>query len=268
MGVRIDFPRAVRRIDHTWIPLADGTRLAARIWLPRGRRGATRCRRILEYLPYRKGDAFARRDSHHHPYFAGHGYAGVRVDLRGTGDSDGIIEDEYLPREQDDAIEVIAWLAAQPWCTGAVGMLGISWGGFNGLQVAARRPPALKAVISMCASDDRYADDVHYVGGCVLAVDMLPWAATMLTRQRAAARPGRRGRRLARDVARAHRAHAALRRGVARPPAPRRLLAPGLRVRGLRGDRGAGLRDRRLGRRLHATRSRGSSRACPARARG
>ena len=136
---------------------------------------------ILEYLPYRKGDAFARRDSYHHPYFAGHGYAGVRVDLRGTGDSDGLIEDEYLPQEQEDAIDVIAWLAEQPWCTGAVGMLGISWGGFNGLQVAARRPPALKAVISMCASDDRYADDVHYVGGCVLAVDMLPWAATMLT---------------------------------------------------------------------------------------
>ena len=180
MGVRTDFPRAVRRIDHTWIPLADGTRLAARIWLPEdAERDPVPA--ILEYLPYRKGDAFARRDSYHHPYFAGYGYAGVRVDLRGTGDSDGIIEDEYLPQEQEDAIDVIAWLAEQLWCSGAVGMLGISWGGFNGLQVAARRPPALKAVISMCASDDRYADDVHYVGGCVLAVDMLPWAATMLT---------------------------------------------------------------------------------------
>ena len=105
----------------------------------------------------------------------------MRVDLRGTGDSDGIIDDEYLPQEQEDAIEVIAWLAEQPWCTGTVGMMGISWGGFNGLQVAARRPPALGAVITMCASDDRYADDVHYIGGCVLAVDMLPWAATMLT---------------------------------------------------------------------------------------
>ena len=180
MGVRTDFPRAVRRIDHTWIPLADGTRLAARIWLPEDAEQDP-VPAILEYLPYRKGDAFARRDSYHHPYFAGYGYAGVRVDLRGTGDSDGIIEDEYLPQEQEDAIDVIAWLAEQPWCSGAVGMLGISWGGFNGLQVAARRPPALKAVISMCASDDRYADDVHYVGGCVLAVDMLPWAATMLT---------------------------------------------------------------------------------------
>ncbi|HEY7620983.1 MAG TPA: CocE/NonD family hydrolase [Solirubrobacteraceae bacterium] len=178
MAVRTDFPHRVQRIDHTWIPLSDGTRLAARMWLPQD---AGPVPAILEYLPYRKGDAFARRDSHHHPYFAGFGYAGVRVDLRGTGDSDGILLDEYLPQEQDDALEVIAWLAEQPWCSGAVGMIGISWGGFNGLQVAARRPPALKAVISMCASDDRYADDVHYVGGCLLAVDMLPWAATMLT---------------------------------------------------------------------------------------
>jgi uncharacterized protein len=176
--VRTDFPHRVRRIDHAWIPLSDGTRLAARMWLPED---AGPVPAILEYLPYRKGDAFAARDARHHAYFAGFGYAGVRVDLRGSGDSDGILLDEYLPQEQDDALEVIAWLARQPWCSGAVGMLGISWGGFNGLQVAARRPPALKAVVSMCASDDRFADDVHYVGGCVLAVDMLPWAATMLT---------------------------------------------------------------------------------------
>ena len=160
--------------------MSDGTRLAARIWLPEDAEDDP-VPAILEYLPYRKGDAFAKRDSYHHPYFAGHGYAGVRVDLRGSGDSDGILLDEYLPQEQDDGLEVIAWLAEQPWCSGTVGMIGISWGGFNGLQVAARRPPALKAVISMCASDDRYSDDVHYVGGCVLAVDMLQWAATMLT---------------------------------------------------------------------------------------
>jgi hypothetical protein len=160
--------------------MPDGTRLAARIWLPEDAE-ADPVPAILEYLPYRKGDAFAARDARHHHWFAGHGYAAVRVDLRGTGDSDGILLDEYLPREQEDGMEVIAWLAEQPWCTGAVGMFGLSWGGFNGLQLAACRPPALKAVITLCASDDRYADDVHYVGGCVLGVDMLPWAATMLT---------------------------------------------------------------------------------------
>ncbi len=180
MTVRTEFPRRIRRIDNSWIPLSDGTRLAARIWLPEDAE-ADPVPAILEYLPYRKGDAMAARDARHHPYFAGHGYAAVRVDLRGSGDSDGILLDEYLPQEQQDGLEVLEWLAAQPWCTGRVGLFGISWGGFNGLQIAALRPPQLGAVISMCASDDRYADDVHYVGGCVLATDMLPWAATMLT---------------------------------------------------------------------------------------
>ncbi len=168
----------MRRVDHVWIPLRDGTRLAARLWLPDDPQPVPA---ILEYLPYRKGDAFAARDQRHHAYFADRGYAGVRVDIRGSGDSDGLLVDEYVPQEQDDALEVIDWLCEQEWCDGTVGMLGISWGGFNGLQVAARRPPALKAVVSMCSTDDRYADDVHYVGGCVLGVDMLPWAATMLT---------------------------------------------------------------------------------------
>ena len=100
--------------------------------------------------------------------------------MRGSGESDGVLLDEYSPLEQADAVEVIAWLAAQPWCTGAVGMFGISWGGFNSLQVAAHRPPALKAIVTLCSTDDRYADDVHYVGGCVLGAYMLSWGSTML----------------------------------------------------------------------------------------
>ena len=123
---------------------------------------------ILEYIPYCKRDGTAARDEAMHPYFAGHGYAAIRVDLRGSGESEGVMLDEYLKQEQDDALEVIAWIAAQPWCTGRVGMMGKSWGGFNGLQVAARRPPALKAVISMYSTDDRYADDIHTMGGCLL----------------------------------------------------------------------------------------------------
>ena len=88
--------------------------------------------------------------------------------MRGSGESDGLLFDEYARQEQDDALEVIEWLAAQPWCSGAVGMMGISWGGFNALQVAARRPPALKAIITICSTDDRYRDDVHYMGGALL----------------------------------------------------------------------------------------------------
>ena len=133
---------------------------------------------ILEYLPYRKRDGTSQRDALTHPYFAGHGYACVRVDMRGNGEFDGLMLDEYTQQEQDDALEVIDWIARQPWCTGAVGMIGISWGGFNGLQVAARRPPALKAVITLCSTDDRYADDIHFMGGCLLN-DNLSWASTM-----------------------------------------------------------------------------------------
>ncbi|HYM64481.1 MAG TPA: CocE/NonD family hydrolase [Gaiellaceae bacterium] len=178
MRIRSDLPRPAREIENVWIPMADGTRLAAKVWLPEDSE-VEPVPAILEYIPYRKNDWTWLRDSTMHPYFAGHGYACLRVDLRGAGDSDGILLDEYLKQEQDDAVEAIAWIAAQPWCTGAVGMFGISWGGFNGLQVAARRPPALKTVITLCSTDDRYADDVHYMGGCVLGVDMLPWASAM-----------------------------------------------------------------------------------------
>jgi predicted acyl esterase len=169
------FPRTVRVIEHTLIPLKDGTMLAARIWLPDDAEGNP-VPAILEYLPYRKRDGTYERDALTHPYLAGHGYAGVRVDLRGCGESDGLLFDEYAKQEQDDGVEVIAWLAEQPWCSGVVGMMGISWGGFNGLQIAARRPPALKAIVTICSTDDRYADDAHYMGGTLLTAG-LEWAS-------------------------------------------------------------------------------------------
>ena len=175
--VRHDFPRRVREIENLWIELKDGTRLAARVWLPEDAEDDP-VPAILEYLPYRKRDGTIWRDQLTHPWFAGHGYAGVRVDMRGNGESDGVMLDEYTRQEHDDCVEVIAWLAAQPWCSGAVGMMGISWGGFNGLQVAALRPPALKAVVTLCSTHDRYADDIHYKGGCMLS-ENLGWSSTM-----------------------------------------------------------------------------------------
>ncbi len=177
MQIKSEFPYGVREVENEWIILSDGTRLAARLWLPETDEPVPA---LLEYLPYRKTDGTAERDALRHPYFAGHGYASLRVDMRGSGDSDGILQDEYLPQEQDDALEVLAWIAAQPWCTGDVGMFGKSWGGFNCLQIAARRPPQLKAIVPMHFTDDRYADDVHYMGGCLLASQMLPWASVML----------------------------------------------------------------------------------------
>src|SRR3954449_12503683 len=172
-------PAPVKLVEHAFIPLADGTPLAARFWLPADAYEHP-VPAILEYLPYRLSDGTASADHAQMTYFAEHGFAGVRVDIRGSGNSDGATMDEYAPQEQADALEVLRWLAAQPWCTGAIGMTGGSWGGFNGLQVAARHPPALRAVMTFYASDDRYADDVHYRGGCVLAMDMLQWATSML----------------------------------------------------------------------------------------
>jgi len=171
------FPHRVREWETVWIEMPDGARLAAKIWLPEGAEAAP-VPAILEYIPYRKRDFTAPRDACMHPYVAGHGYACVRVDLRGAGDSDGVLTDEYLQQELDDGVEVIRWLAAQPWCDGNVGMIGISWGGFNGLQIAALHPPELKAIVTLCSTDDRYADDIHHMGGCLLG-DNLSWASVM-----------------------------------------------------------------------------------------
>ncbi len=173
-----DFPCHVKEIEHVWIPMADGVRLSARIWMPDDAEGNP-VPAILEYIPYRKRDHTRTGDDPRHHYWAGHGYACVRLDIRGTGESEGLIADEYARQEQDDALEAIAWIAAQPWCSGRVGMTGISWGGFNSLQVAARRPPALKAIITHCSTDDRYSDDVHYMGGCLLLENFF-WGSAYL----------------------------------------------------------------------------------------
>ena len=165
--------------DPVWIEMRDGTKLAARIWLPRTAHD-TPVPVVLEYLPYRRRDGTLPRDELHHAWFARNGYAGVRVDIRGNGDSDGIMEDEYTATELDDGVQVIDWLARQDWCSGAVGMIGISWGGFNGLQLAGLAPEPLKAAVTICFTDDRYADDIHYMGGCMLT-ENIGWSSQMLS---------------------------------------------------------------------------------------
>ncbi|MFD5300930.1 CocE/NonD family hydrolase [Streptomyces mutabilis] len=170
-------PYTTKEEEHVVIPMSDGVRLSARIWRPTSSDHEP-VPAVLEYIPYRKRDLTAERDSVHHPYIAGHGYACVRVDLRGTGESEGVLRDEYLEIEQRDAEEVLAWLADQPWCDGTTGMMGLSWGAFAALQVAARRPPSLKAVVIASFTDDRHADDMHYMGGAMLS-DNLAEAGTM-----------------------------------------------------------------------------------------
>ena len=179
MRVIEDFPFKIEMHDAVRIPMADGIHLAARIWRPVGSDKAP-VPAILEFLPYRRRDGTAERDALIHPYFAGHGYACLRVDIRGSGDSAGVLKGEYLMHEQDDAIAILEWLEHQPWCTGAVGMIGISWGGFNGLQVAARQPKQLKAVVSICSTDDRYGDDIHFMGGALL-LDKFTWFSVMFS---------------------------------------------------------------------------------------
>lgn len=173
--------RSFTVIENQWIRLKDGTRLAARIWMPDGAE-ADPVPAVFEFLPYRKRDGTSPRDESTYPVFASAGFAGVRVDIRGSGESDGVIDGEYTELELTNACELIAWIAEQPWSNGSVGMMGISWGGFNSLQVAALRPPALKAVISIASTTDRYNDDIHYKNGCHLSAQ-LSWAATMLAYQ-------------------------------------------------------------------------------------
>jgi len=169
--------RQVREIETEWIELPDGGRLAARIFLPSdAERDPVPA--ILELLPYRRRDYTRLRDDRQHAWMAARGYACLRVDMRGTGDSEGLTRGEYLQEELDDAVAIIDWIAAQPWCTGKLGMTGISWGGFNALQVAAMRPAPLAAIITACSTDDRYADDIHYMGGCLIA-DNVNWSGTM-----------------------------------------------------------------------------------------
>ena len=174
--IRTEFPHVVEVVENFFIPLPDGTRLAAKLWRPQG---SGRYPAILEYLPYRKHDGTRTRDQGLHMYLAGHGYACLRVDIRGSGESEGVIDDEYSEIEQLDGVDLIGWIAAQGWCDGQVAMIGISWGGFNGLQIAARQPPALVTVIAVGFTDDRYATDVHYIGGC-LSKDNMDWSGTMV----------------------------------------------------------------------------------------
>jgi putative CocE/NonD family hydrolase len=163
--------------DFVWIPLSDGLRLAATLYLPDG---GGRSPAVLEALPYRKDDVTAYDTPEYRRLRDEGGFGVCRVDLRGTGSSEGFAADEYPPQEQKDLCEVIAWLAAQEWCTGRVGMYGTSYSGFNSIQVAMERPPALEAIVPIFATDDRYSDDVHYYGGIRRGGDLTDYPLYMV----------------------------------------------------------------------------------------
>ncbi|CUM68333.1 uncharacterized protein PRCAT00006055001 [Priceomyces carsonii] len=176
-----ELPVKQTKLEDVVITMLDGCKLYAHIWLPlEAERGEKKVGTLVEYIPYRKDDNTAMRDSIRHPFYAGNGFASIRIDMRGSGSSDGLLLDEYLKQEQDDCLECFDWIVSQKWSNGAIGMFGKSWGGFNSLQVAARQHPGLRTIITLMSTDDRYSDDVHYRGGCVLASDMLWWGSTML----------------------------------------------------------------------------------------
>lgn len=151
--------------QQLWLTMSDGVRLSATLVRPRTTRPVPV---LLEMLPYRKDDMFYARDVPIHQYFARHGYAALKVDVRGTGSSEGCLPaHEYSDREIQDGVEVLEQVSRMPWCNGRSGMFGISWGGFNAIQVAMRRPPSLKAILAVDASDDLFSDDIHYLDGCL-----------------------------------------------------------------------------------------------------
>jgi len=154
------------RMMNAWIPMKDGVRLAVTLYMPDGAKPGEKFPALLDYLPYRKDDGTAAGDYPKNAYFARRGYVGARVDIRGFGASEGRPTDrEYSEQEQTDGEQVIHWLATQPWSNGKVGMYGISWGGFNALQMAMRNPPELKAIIAIDATEELFHDDIHYIDG-------------------------------------------------------------------------------------------------------
>jgi uncharacterized protein len=158
------------------LPMRDGVELAATLYLPQ-RDEPQPC--LLEALPYRKDDLTSSYADTYERLRDEFGFAVCRVDLRGTGSSDGGASDEYPAEEQTDLAAVIAWLAEQRWCNGSVGMFGTSYSGFNSLQLACERPPALKAVCAIYSSDDRWTDDVHYRGGALKWLDLVDYCHYM-----------------------------------------------------------------------------------------
>ncbi len=213
------------------ITLSDGVVLTGRLWRPE-QPAAAKVPVVLEWIPYRQSDNTAVGDSMVHGYFAMNGIASVRVDLRGSGNSEGLLHDEYLKQEQDDACEVIAWLGAQDWCNGKVGLIGISWAASPACRSPRGVRLALKAIVTCCSTDDRYADDVHFMGGGLL-IDGIQWGAGLFAQL---GRPGRSRpcrRALARYLDEPAGEHQAAARQLVRPYTARRVLEARIGLREL-----------------------------------
>ncbi len=173
----MSYPVSIDR--RVFVPMDDGARIALTVYLPDAP-GDGPFPTVVESIPYRKDDEFMAPDYRTYTYLAERGFAGVRIDIRGTGASTGIISDEYVEREQMDTLAIFDWLETQPWCNGNLGMWGVSWGGFSALQTAMLRPPQLRTIVPVHATHDRFACDVHYTGGSAHAAEQLDWPGAMV----------------------------------------------------------------------------------------
>ena len=210
-------------VETVWdarIPARDGVELSANMWLPDRRRpGRAEFPAILEMIPYGKDNWRRNADVARGTYLARRGYAFCRVDVRGTGSSGGVALDEYTEAETLDGYDAVEWLAAQPWCDGAVGMWGISYGAFTSIQVAKLRPPHLRAIVPVMGTDDRYLSDVHYIGGCVTVSELSQYAVSQVGMNAMPPDPAFRGDAWRDGVAGAPRGDAAVAHRVAPPAA-------------------------------------------------
>jgi predicted acyl esterase len=178
MRIRTSFPHDTAHEDLR-VPLSDGTLLHARVWRPLTDEPVPV---LLEYAPDRLTDSTAARDAQRHPWYAGHGYASVRVDARGYGNSEGLPADGRSALETADGVDVVLWLAGRPWSDGRVGMFGVGRGGLGSLRVAALAPEPLRAVVAVCCADDHPDNEPHSLTGSVRAEEVHTRSAAALAR--------------------------------------------------------------------------------------
>ena len=161
------------------ITMKDGINLSARIWKP-NMQNKQEFPVILEYDAKWTSVCSSIEDEKRMHFFAENGFVCIRVDVRGTGDSEHNLEnnhkfDPHTEIEESDCIQVINWISSQSWCIGNIAMIGKGRGGTTALQVAAsqRKPTELKAIIVSNATDDRYKHGICFSGDCLLGQSML-----------------------------------------------------------------------------------------------
>jgi putative CocE/NonD family hydrolase len=151
-GVRYE----IREERNLLIPMRDGTLVAANAYFPVTDEPVPA---LVSGYPYHKDGLIGAMFDHARRWFAERGFAELIFDFRGTGASDGICPDTFdAVQEGQDGADVVEWAAAQSWCSGNVGIWGMSYGGITALNVAAQAPPHLRASVPLYGSADIHAD--------------------------------------------------------------------------------------------------------------